>query len=42
MNEQYFENISTIDELIIAERNGFNVEFKTNRPEMPGNWWILH
>ena len=36
MNEQYFENISTIDELIIAERNGFNVEFKTNRPEMPG------
>jgi hypothetical protein len=36
MNEQYFENISTIEELIIAERNGFNVEFKTNRPEMPG------
>jgi hypothetical protein len=36
MNEQYFENVSTIEELIIAERNGFNVEFKTNRPEMPG------
>jgi hypothetical protein len=36
MNEQYFENICTIDELNIAERNGFNVEFKTNRPEMPG------
>jgi hypothetical protein len=36
MNEQYFENIGTIEELIIAERNGFNVEFKTNRPEMPG------
>ena len=36
MNEQYFENIITIDKLIIAERNGFNLEFKTNRPEMPG------
>ena len=36
MNEQYFENISTIDELIIAERDGFTVEFKTNRAEMPG------
>ena len=36
MNEQYFENISSIEELIIAERNGFNLEFKTNRPEMPG------
>jgi hypothetical protein len=36
MYEHYFENISTIEELIIAERNGFNVEFKTNRPEMPG------
>jgi hypothetical protein len=36
MNEQYFENICTIDELNIAERNGFNIEFKTNRPEMPG------
>ena len=36
MNEKYFESISTIEELIRAERNGFNVEFKTNRPEMPG------
>ena len=36
MNEQYFENISTIEELIIAERDGFTVEFKTNRAEMPG------
>jgi hypothetical protein len=36
MNEQYFENISTIEELIIAERNGFTVEFKTIRAEMPG------
>jgi hypothetical protein len=36
MNEQYFENIITIEKLIIAERNGFNVEFKTNRAEMPG------
>lgn len=36
MNEQYFEKISTVEELIIAEQIGFNVEFKTNRPEMPG------
>lgn len=36
MNEHYFENISSIEELIMAERNGFNVEFKTSRPEMPG------
>ncbi|RAR73824.1 hypothetical protein [Flavobacterium aciduliphilum] len=36
MNENYFENITTMEELIRAERNGFNVEFKTNRPEMPG------
>jgi hypothetical protein len=36
MNEQYFENISTIEELIIAEQEGFSLDFKTNRPEMPG------
>lgn len=36
MNEHYFENIDTIEQLIDAERNGFFLSFKTNRPEMPG------
>jgi hypothetical protein len=36
MNEQYFDSISTIEDLNKAEQDGFTVDFKTNRPEMPG------
>ena len=36
MNEKYFDSISTIEDLNKAEQDGFTVDFKTNRPEMPG------
>lgn len=36
MNEKYFETINTIEELNKAEQDGFSLEFKTYRPEMPG------
>jgi hypothetical protein len=34
--ELYFENIACIHDLIEAEDNGFTINFKTTRPEMPG------
>jgi hypothetical protein len=34
--ELYFENIACIYDLIEAEHNGFTINFKTARPEMPG------
>ena len=36
MNEKYFENIITIEDMNKAEQDGFTIDFKTNRPEMPG------
>lgn len=36
MDEKYFDSISTIEDLKKAELEGFSLDFKTNRPEMPG------
>lgn len=34
--ELYFENIACVQDLGDAELNGFTIDFKTARPEMPG------
>lgn len=36
MNENYFDSIENVEDFLIAEKNGFSIAFKTNRPEMPG------
>lgn len=34
--ELYFETISCVEDFIRAEEDGFSIDFKTTRPEMPG------